>query len=558
MNFKYEICKFYDCPEKIIQVRRTVFIEEQNTPESEEWNDNEELNSIYCICIIDEKIVGCGRIRSYAQDIYKMERIAVLKNFRGRHIGREIVRRLVRHSSRLNEECSIIAYAQVAALSLYQKLGFIVVSNSFLDVDIEHKTIYYSTRDGLKHFVNNHEEQSSCKYYEIFHPSCMKQLREMNERLQCYRTLNIHALSLMLDATDLPNIICSRFSNFVIIALQAHGRENIENNEMEDIMSLGNELLFLADEELNTGHYRNVKDCWRYLYGAVQCVRCFLFVKWKEIQRALKCADYGLCMGLVDESILPLRKFTNALHSSLPVPDSGIINPQYFEKCELSIAKVYPTIPLKEITNECEETIIKYCHHEKPLIIRNIYNKMEAVQKWNFTYFFEKMHARTFPVEIGSSYSAEGSSQKMMSFKDFLVNRNNETLYLGQHNIFKQIEFLLDDIIIPNICFYNDINIENVERNTWIGPANTIFGKKLIRLCAPKWGRNMYPIDGILSNTSQIDGEFPDFEKFPKFGKVEEIFETVVGPGDALFIPRGWWHMVKSLTPSISLSHWFD
>ncbi|CAB3397194.1 unnamed protein product [Caenorhabditis bovis] len=79
-----------------------------------------------------------------------------------------------------------------------------------------------------------------------------------------------------------------------------------------------------------------------------------------------------------------------------------------------------------------------------------------------------------------------------------------------------------------------------------------IFGKVLVRLCCPKSSEQMYPMSGALSYISQVDGEYPDFEKFPRFADVE-VFEVVMCPSDLLFIPRGWWYMVKNLSPAISI-----
>jgi len=31
----------------------------------------------------------------------------------------------------------------------------------------------------------------------------------------------------------------------------------------------------------------------------------------------------------------------------------------------------------------------------------------------------------------------------------------------------------------------------------------------------------------------------------------------VVKPGDIVYIPRGCWHDIRSLTPSVSVNHWF-
>jgi mannose-6-phosphate isomerase-like protein (cupin superfamily) len=38
-----------------------------------------------------------------------------------------------------------------------------------------------------------------------------------------------------------------------------------------------------------------------------------------------------------------------------------------------------------------------------------------------------------------------------------------------------------------------------------------------------------------------------------------EGYEALVGPGDALFIPKGWWHSIKSVGSEVtaSVNWWF-
>ena len=45
-------------------------------------------------------------------------------------------------------------------------------------------------------------------------------------------------------------------------------------------------------------------------------------------------------------------------------------------------------------------------------------------------------------------------------------------------------------------------------------------------------------------------------ERFPLF-KEAPYSDVELGPGEALFIPRGHWHYVRSLEPSFSVSFWW-
>jgi ribosomal protein L16 Arg81 hydroxylase len=52
---------------------------------------------------------------------------------------------------------------------------------------------------------------------------------------------------------------------------------------------------------------------------------------------------------------------------------------------------------------------------------------------------------------------------------------------------------------------------------------------------------------------SQVDPENVDRDRFPLFRKAKPI-EITVAPGEVLFIPIGWWHHVRALDLSISIS----
>ncbi|MFI7240303.1 cupin-like domain-containing protein [Streptomyces cyaneofuscatus] len=55
---------------------------------------------------------------------------------------------------------------------------------------------------------------------------------------------------------------------------------------------------------------------------------------------------------------------------------------------------------------------------------------------------------------------------------------------------------------------------------------------------------------------SQVDLAAPDFRRFPRL-RSAVLHHVRMGPGDLLYIPRGWWHDIRAHTPSVSVNHWF-
>jgi lysine-specific demethylase 8 len=58
------------------------------------------------------------------------------------------------------------------------------------------------------------------------------------------------------------------------------------------------------------------------------------------------------------------------------------------------------------------------------------------------------------------------------------------------------------------------------------------------------------------TNTSQVDLDNPDLSRFPLFASAE-YSECVLRAGEMLYIPYKWWHYVRSLEVSFSVSFWF-
>ena len=66
----------------------------------------------------------------------------------------------------------------------------------------------------------------------------------------------------------------------------------------------------------------------------------------------------------------------------------------------------------------------------------------------------------------------------------------------------------------------------------------------------------LYCHEGMMANTAQVDVEKPDLEAYPLYATAPSL-ECVIAEGDMLFIPKGWFHFVASLSVSFSVSFWW-
>ena len=82
---------------------------------------------------------------------------------------------------------------------------------------------------------------------------------------------------------------------------------------------------------------------------------------------------------------------------------------------------------------------------------------------------------------------------------------------------------------------------------------NMIVGEKEFTVYSPDQEPYLY-VNPETGWTSTIENHHnPDLEKYPLLAKTRPI-KAVLKAGETLFIPSGWWHTARSLTPSISIA----
>ncbi len=124
--------------EQVFAIRKTVFVEEQRVPEDEEY-DEFETTSRHFLALADGQPCGTARWRLTENGV-KMERFAVLPDFRSQGVGSALVRTVLADVAAQPEVEGKLRYlhAQVSAMPLYLKFGFQAVGELFYECDIAH------------------------------------------------------------------------------------------------------------------------------------------------------------------------------------------------------------------------------------------------------------------------------------------------------------------------------------------------------------------------------------------------------------------------------------
>ena len=231
----------------------------------------------------------------------------------------------------------------------------------------------------------------------------------------------------------------------------------------------------------------------------------------------------------------------------------------------------------------------EYYKKEVPIVIKSptLLAEWDAFKKWSSVrYFVEAGGWRVVPTEVGCKRNVDRRAsyvwhEEATTLHDFLIRRvakrgDGPPAYLAQHGLLAQIPQLDADAPTPSLLA-EVATPETITKNCWIGSADTVTelhcdsydnlfvqvaGFKYIRLYSPKHARRLYVGhrgtngDGGQGNCSSLLCEAEDFVAHPLARNVPYI-ETVLAPGEALFIPEGWFHYLRAVTPSASVNHWF-
>ncbi len=120
-----------------VNLRKEVFVEEQNVPAEEEIDQYE--NACFHVTMYDgDQPVATGRILPKNAVQVKFGRVAVQKEVRGTGLGRVLMEEMEKKTRELGYK-EIVLGGQVSAVPFYEKLGYTAFGEMFLDGGIDHR-----------------------------------------------------------------------------------------------------------------------------------------------------------------------------------------------------------------------------------------------------------------------------------------------------------------------------------------------------------------------------------------------------------------------------------
>uniref|UniRef100_A0A453RJG3 JmjC domain-containing protein n=1 Tax=Aegilops tauschii subsp. strangulata TaxID=200361 RepID=A0A453RJG3_AEGTS len=304
----------------------------------------------------------------------------------------------------------------------------------------------------------------------------------------------------------------------------------------------------MAWEQLHSGPWSEVEPAWRHAY-ALACLHVASLRAGDDRRAALRALDMGLIMGgdllraELEAAIAQVPANGNREGEGDGAGDAGRNVERWREGLSRNrdLGDALKVLPVKSLSckrierRTCislETFIHDYFLRESPVILSGCIDHWPARTKWKDIKYLERIAGdRTIPVEIKE---------------------------------------LREDIVVPEYCYAGGGELQSL--NAWFGPHGTVtplhhdphhnlfaqvLGRKYIRLYHASISEDLYPhMETMLSNTSQVDLDNIDVKEFPRTEDLE-FMDNILEEGDLLYIPPKWWHYVRSLSTSFSVSFWW-
>ncbi|MBL7920156.1 MAG: cupin-like domain-containing protein [Bacteroidia bacterium] len=213
-----------------------------------------------------------------------------------------------------------------------------------------------------------------------------------------------------------------------------------------------------------------------------------------------------------------------------------------------------------------------YFKPQKPLLIKGLAAHYPAGKKWTVNYLKELCGDVTVDIfdnnnkdTSSSAFTKPDLKMKFGEYVDTIIKDEPSSLRMFLFNMFKCKPELRKDFPCPymfkgilgrmgymffgskntKVRIHQDIDMSNVM-------LTQFHGRKRVILISPEYSDLLYRLP--FNTYSLVDLDHPDYNKYPGLAYVEAN-EYILEPGDALYMPSGYWHYITYLDGGFAVSY---
>ncbi|ADV48422.1 cupin-like domain-containing protein [Cellulophaga sp. E16_2] len=215
--------------------------------------------------------------------------------------------------------------------------------------------------------------------------------------------------------------------------------------------------------------------------------------------------------------------------------------------------------------------VANYFKPQKPVVIERFIEEWPAYTKWNLAYMKAVAGEKIVPlydnrpVNHEDGFNEPHAKMKMADYID-LLKKEPTKFRIFLWNILREVPELQKDYTFPDfglkllkglpMLFFGgkdsytfmhyDIDLANIFHFHFEG-------RKEIILFDQSQNKHLYKVPHSLIAHESIDFSNPDYEKWPAL-KNATGYKTYLEHGEVLYMPEGYWHYMKYITPGFSMS----
>ncbi|MDO6492827.1 MULTISPECIES: cupin-like domain-containing protein [unclassified Cellulophaga] len=224
---------------------------------------------------------------------------------------------------------------------------------------------------------------------------------------------------------------------------------------------------------------------------------------------------------------------------------------------------------VKTITKE--DFINHFFKPQKPVVVERFIEEWPAYSKWNLEYMKTVAGDKLVPlyddrpVDYKDGFNEPHATMKMADYID-LLKKEPTKFRIFLWNILKEVPQLQKDFTYPDfglrlmkslpMLFFGgrdshtfmhyDIDLANIFHFHFEGDKEVV-------LFDQSQNKHLYKVPHSLITNESINFSDPDYSKWPAL-KNAKGFKTTLQHGEVLYMPEGYWHYMKYITPGFSMS----